>query len=233
MPLSSPLLKRKTYVSWLKKCVLFGWFDSPETIHIKPVWRNESRALAAVRGERWKRNGIGSRRMSDWQQESRVHERVPILVIYEHTIFELWRWAFLCFENFFEWNFCWMPTKKTHIWSLCRRIISSDSQLVAEVWIYRCLEPCTNQEPYPKHENFKKWNPFHPTKTTRLGYSRARVRQALPRGSFVKGSKGAALIVEFPSLGDSSLATWFPQGKWMESTHTAWCLAWCGGSGVT
>lgn len=113
MPLSSPLLKRKTYVSWLKKFVVFfGWFDSPETIHTKPVWRNESRALAAVRGERWKRNGIGSRRMSDWQQESRVHERVPILVIYEHTILELWRWAFLCFENFFEWNFCWMSWQR-------------------------------------------------------------------------------------------------------------------------
>ena len=145
-----------------KMCFFLGWFDSPEAIHIKPVWRNESRSLAAVRGERRKRNWIGSRRMSDWQQESRVHERVPILVIYEHTIFELWRWVFFVF-----WELFWVKllldvlTKKNHIWSLCRRIISSDSQLVAEVWIYRCLEPCTNQEPYPKHGKFKHGISYH------------------------------------------------------------------------
>lgn len=160
-----------------KNVFFLGWFDSPEAIHIKPVWRNESRALAAVRGERWKRNGIGSRRMSDWQQESRVHERVPILVIYEHTIFELWRWAFLGFENFFEWNFCWMSWQRKTTFG----VYAEGSFLGTASWLLKfestdALNHVPTRNPTRSMESSNM-----ESLTTCLGHSRAKVRQALPK----------------------------------------------------
>lgn len=131
--------------------------------------------IPAVRGERWKRNGIGSRRMSDLQQESRVHERVPILVTHEHTIFELWRWAFLCFENFFEWNFCWMSWQRKTTFG-----VYAGSFLRTASWLLK-FESTDALNHVATRNATRSIESSNMEFTTCLGHSRAKVRQALPK----------------------------------------------------
>lgn len=162
MPLSSPLLKRKTYVSWLKKCVFFGMIRFPRSHSYK------------TRVEKWI-PGLGSCKRGtsekelDWFKENEwLATRIESswacpnsCYIWTHNLWTVKMSFFVFWELFWVKLLLDVLTKKNHIWSLCRRIISSDSQLVAEVWIYRCLEPCTNQEPYPKHGKFKHGISYH------------------------------------------------------------------------